>query len=98
MINKLKQLLDIASSDNSRDELLELLLELSEGEVKSYCGIESIEGLENTVVEIAVIKFNRRGSEGVASESYSGASYAYIDDYPVHIRSALRRYRKARFY
>ena len=98
MINKFKTLLGIELSDESLDDTLKLLLEMAEDEVKAYCGIDNISGLENTVLDIAVIKFNRRGSEGVASESFSGAAFAYIDDYPVHIKSVLRRHRKARLY
>lgn len=47
-----------------------------------------------TIAQIGVIKYNRRGTEGANSESYSGISESYIDGYPAEIKAALKRWRK----
>lgn len=43
---------------------------------------------------MALVKLNRYGAEGVASQGFSGVSESYLDGYPEEIRSVLRRYRK----
>lgn len=100
MLEELKVFLGISESENDRntESRLMLLLSFAEREVKEYCGISEINGLENIIVEIAAIKYNRGGSEGVASESYSGASYSYLEDYPPHIKRQLSRRKMARFF
>lgn len=96
MIQKIKTLLSIGNSE--QDELLTLLLELTENEVRDYCGIDDLSGLESTIIQMAVIKYNRIGTEGLTAESYSGGSWTYTDSYPEHIMNTLRRHRKLRLY
>lgn len=98
MLEELKVFLGVSDNDRNTDDRLRLLLSFAEREVKEYCGISDITGLENAVIEIAAIKYSRSGSEGVASESYSGASYSYLEDYPPHIKRQLRRRKLARFF
>lgn len=99
MIEKLKILIGIQKDDQSYNELLTLLLFLAGEEIKSFCGIEEIpQELSSTQMEMALIKFNRRGSEGVSTESFGGAAYSYADSYGEHIKAALSRFRKARLY
>ena len=50
--------------------------------------------LEIIVERIAVIKLNRMGTEGLASESYSGVSASYVDGYPADILAVLNRKRR----
>ena len=38
---------------------------------------------------MVVFLYNRLGTEGLNSESYSGVSYNYSSDYPEYILSAL---------
>ena len=43
---------------------------------------------------MVVYNYNRIGTEGLNSESYSGTSYNYTTDYPEQILKMLKRYRK----
>lgn len=81
---------------NGTDEaLLNLLLERSKKEVVSYCRLtEYTEALNDIVVDIAAIKYNRVGTEGLQSQGYSGASETYLDDYPMTIQKRLNVFRK----
>lgn len=81
---------------NGTDEaLLNLLLERSKKEVVSYCRLtEYTEALNDIVVDIAAIKYNRVGTEGLQSQRYSGASETYLDDYPMTIQKRLNVFRK----
>ena len=94
MLNKIKLLLGLAG--NEKDDLLQLLSDMAVDEVKDYCNIDDISGLENTIIQMVIIKYNLIGHEGLASESYSGASYSYITDYPGNIVTALNKYRRLR--
>ena len=93
-LEKLKILLRERASNYS-DEYLSLLLEESTQEAKGYCRRDDIpDPLGSAVVNMALVKLNRAGAEGVASQGFSGVSESYLDGYPEEIRSVLRRYRK----
>ena len=96
MFQKLKTLLSIDNTD--QDSLLCLLLEMTEDEVRDYCGIDDLTGLENTILQMAVIKYNRIGTEGLTAESYSAGSWTYNESYPENIKRALNNHRKLRLY
>ena len=93
-LEKLKILLRERASNYS-DEYLGLLLEESTQEAKGYCRRDDIpDPLGSAVVNMALVKLNRTGAEGVASQGFSGVSESYLDGYPEEIQSVLRRYRK----
>lgn len=55
------------------------------------------ERLRSVVVELAVIAYNREGTEGEASRSEGGLSAAYIDGLPAVLKRRLLNYpRKVR--
>ncbi|MFX0547916.1 phage head-tail connector protein [Hathewaya histolytica] len=74
------------------DSLLSVLLEESEEEVKEICNIEVVP--PSLIVDIAIIKYNRQGTEGSISESYSGVSNNFIDGYPDDIKKRLYKIRR----
>lgn len=93
MLDKLKLILGI--TDNSKDDLLSLILDTVIQEFLDYTNREDIpDGSNAVVLQMAVIQYNRIGSQGVASQSYSGVSESYIDGYPSNILKQLNRYRK----
>lgn len=66
-------------------------------EVETYCRrtFESTDECMNYVIaRIAVIHLNRIGTEGLASQSFSGVSENYIDGYPADIIAILNMKRK----
>lgn len=75
--------------------LLEQLLEDAETEILDYCNREVLLprmlGLQR---ELAVIYYNRLGSEGESSRSEGGVSVSYSTDIPKNIKRRLNSYRR----
>lgn len=96
MIEEIKLLLG-DSAANYSDAQISLAYKLASAEVEEYCKRELDTVLELAAEQIAVIKLNRFGSEGLSSQSYSGVSESYIDGYPAEIQAVLNRKRKVKF-
>ena len=45
--------------------------------------------LQNQVIDLAIILYNRKGTEGLKSQSYSGVSETYVEDIPNEIKRDL---------
>ena len=93
MIEEIKILLG-AAAQNYTDAQIGLALKMSIQEVEDYCNRELDASLELLAQKIAVIKLNRLGTEGLASQGYSGVNESYIDGYPADIVAMLNRKRK----
>lgn len=92
MLENIKLLLGI--KNDSKDVLLQLLIQQAEDEAKDYTHREEVCELQSTIEKMVVYNYNRLGTEGLNSESYSGMSYNYTSDYPEQILKMLKRYRK----
>ena len=80
---------------NNNSDLVSLMLTKAKAEIVSYLNAsEYEEKFDNIAVDIAVIKINRLGSEGLTSQSYSGVSESYTDDYPAYIKHQLETYKR----
>lgn len=95
MIEEIKLLLG-AAADNYTDALINLVFRMSLNEVEEYTGREADETLTFAAERITVIKLLRMGTEGIASQGFSGVSESYIDDYPADIKNVLNRKRKVK--
>lgn len=93
MLEEIKLLLGDAA-DNHSDAQISLAYKIALAEVEEYCRREADEVLELVAEQIAVIKLNRRNTEGLVNQSYSGVSENYIDGYPAEIQATLNRKRK----
>ena len=93
MIEEIKLLLG-KSADRYDDALIGLCLKHALAEIQAYCNREPDYELEIVAQKIAIIKLNRMNTEGLANQSYSGVSEAYIDGYPADILATLNRKRK----
>lgn len=93
MLEEIKLLLGDAASNYS-DALISLCLKQALAEVEAYCGRSLDYELEMIAERIAIIKLYRMNTEGLASQSFSGVSEAYIDGYPAEIQNVLKRKRK----
>lgn len=93
MIEEIKLLLGDAAANYS-DAKIGLAYKMALAEVEDYCKREADATMELMAEQIAVIKLNRSGTEGLANQSYSGVSENYIDGYPAEIVSVLNRKRK----
>ena len=92
MLDKLKLILSI--KDDTKGDLLTLLIEQAIEEALNYTHQDSIENLRSTIISMVVYKYNRLGTEGLDSEGYSGVSFGYSSDYPDSIMRALKSQRK----
>ena len=92
MLEKVKLLLGIA--DNTKDDLLTLLIEQAVEEAIVYTHNECVDELNTSIIQMVVYKYNRIGTEGVDSEGYSGVSFQYTSDYPENRMRGLRAKRK----
>lgn len=52
------------------------------------------EGCNTIIKDIVMIRANRLGSEGIASESHSGVSQTYENDFPPELKRRLNKYRR----
>lgn len=93
MLDEIKILLGDSASNYS-DALISLCAKQAVAEVEGYCNRVLDYELEVCAQRIAIIKLNRMGSEGLASQGYSGISESYIDGYPQDILAILNRKRK----
>lgn len=92
MLDKIKVCL---TNNTYTDDLINLFIEDTITEIKVYCNREDIDTeLESVIRRIVIIKLNRLGSDGLASQSFSGVSESFIDGYPQDIVSILNRKRK----
>lgn len=92
-IDKVKTRLGII--DTSQDNLLNQLLEDAQSEILDYCNRDTLptraEGLQR---ELAIIYYNRQGSEGESSRSEGGISVSYSTEIPGNIKSRLNAFRR----
>lgn len=94
MIERIKLLLDL--HDNSKDELLLILIDNAVQDAKDYTHNDHIACHESVISNMVVYNYNRLGTEGLQSEGYSGVTFNYTADYPEHILRQLRAHRKLR--
>mgnify|MGYP003320934041 CR=1 FL=1 len=80
MLNELKLLLGIAADDTSEDEKLELLSADAKARLTLLLGgIEPPESMAHIIREVAIIRYNRIGSEGMASHTVEGESLSFAN-------------------
>ena len=79
MLNNLKLMLGIDGTD--RDELLNLIISNTTARLMTLIGgIEPPSSLNHIILEVAIIRFNRIGSEGLASHSVEGESQTFKEN------------------
>lgn len=93
MIEEIKLLLGDAAANHS-DAQIALAYKMALAEVEEYCKRDADVTLELMAAQIAVIKLNRAGTQGLVSQSMSGVSENYMDGYPMEIMAVLNRKRK----
>ena len=80
MLNELKLLLGIAPSDTSLDEKLKLIISTATARLTLLLGgIEPPDSMNHIIREVAIIRFNRIGSEGMASHTVEGESLQFAE-------------------
>ena len=78
LLNRIKTLLNVEGNE----ELIYDIVNITEAKILNYINaIEMPIELEFVLIELSVQRFNRIGSEGLASESIDGKSVSYDDDF-----------------
>lgn len=92
LVSEAKVLLDV---DDSKHNLLSLLASGVIDDFMNYCNRNEVpDRAKNLLLNMLLIRYNKMGVEGLASQSFSGISESYIDGYPDEIRKQLNNYRK----
>ena len=87
-------MLGLPEEDISQDKKLQLILTAAKSRLKLLLGgIEPPEELNYIILDVAIIRFNRIGSEGLSSHSVEGESLSWSENdfagYMDDIRSYL---------
>ncbi len=81
MLQNLKIMLGIELTDTSLDDKLKLIISMATSRLKMLLGgIEPPESMDNIILEVSIIRFNRIGSEGMSSHSVEGESNTFTDN------------------
>ena len=98
LLDKVKTLLGV--TDN--DELIYEITELTKSKILNYINETELPNeLEFVLVELAIQRYNRIGSEGIASESVDGKSVSYEDvfeNYKPYLDDYISRSGKSKGY
>ncbi len=93
MLKDLKVLLGIPENDTSQDQKLNLILSGTRSRLRALLGCqEPPEALNYIITDVAVIRFNRIGSEGLSSHSVEGESLSFSDDDFAGYREDIQAY------
>ena len=81
LLNRIKVLLGVSENDDLVSEIIELTKE----KILNYINkTELPKELEFVLIELSIQRYNRIGSEGIASESVDGKSVSYEDDFEAY--------------
>ena len=98
LLNRIKTLLNIEGNEN----LIYEITELTKSKILNYINeVELPLELEFVLVELTVQRYNRIGSEGIASESVDGKSVSYEDifeNYKPYLDDYISRNGKSKGY
>lgn len=84
----------IGSPANNKDDVIAYLISGAEDFVKYYCNIYDVTGMDNVITKMVLEDFNRNGNDGLSSQSFSGISESYNQDYSAQIYKVLNKHRK----
>ena len=80
MLENLKMLLGL-ENDDSKDDLLTVIISLVTARLRLLLGgIDPPEEMEHIIIDVAIARFNRIGSEGLSSHSVEGESMSFTND------------------
>ena len=92
LVERLKERLD--ENELSDDKLQEIIDDVTQEVLADTNQSKLNIQLSSAVISLSVITVNRLGTEGLASEGYSGVSTSYLDDVPPRVASILNANRR----
>lgn len=94
-LEKLKVRLGIVGEE--QDNLLQAILEDVEWEMLAFTNRSELTTAMNSLqIKIAIIEYNKQGSEGMSSDSQGGKTQSWIDGLPSDVKTSLIGFRKLR--
>jgi len=85
----------LTNCDNT--QVLNLLINQCKLIATDYCNLDEYSEKLDEVVKVMVCeRFNKLSADGISSQSYSGISESYTDDFSPMIYKSLRKHRKLR--
>lgn len=95
MLDKIKILLGL--TDDSKDELLNVLIGLCKDEAIDFCNLkEYSKKLDSAIIAMVIERYNKMGTEGISSVSTNGINESYENGYSEIVLSKLRKNRKVK--
>lgn len=89
-MERLEILMPKADSD-----VLEMLFKQCADEFMAICNREDVPEAANHIIEqMIAFRYSQINAEGLASQSFSGMSEAYMSDYPERLKRAMYRFRR----
>lgn len=80
MLQNLKIMLGISAEDTDLDQKLTLILTNTTARLKLLLGgVNPPDEMDHIILEVAIMRFNRIGSEGLSSHSVEGESLSFTD-------------------
>ena len=80
MLENLKMMLGVATDDISLDDKLRLIIKNATARLKTLLGgIDPPETLDYIIFEVAIVRFNKIGSEGFESHSVEGENITFTN-------------------
>lgn len=80
MLDNLKLMLGITETDDDLDTKLRLIISNTTSRLKLLLGgIDPPEEMDHIILDVAIMRFNRIGSEGLSSHSVEGESLSFTD-------------------
>lgn len=93
MLANIKLLL--GESAEGKDDLIQLLIFKAQDDARLITGVKDLILTDSLIEDMVVYRFNRLGTEGLNSESYSGITYNYESNYPDYILTKLDALKKS---
>jgi len=85
----------LTNCDNT--SVLSLLISQCKMIATDYCNLDTYDEKLDEIVKVMVCeRFNKLSADGISSQSYSGISESYTDDFSPMIYKSLRKHRKLR--
>jgi hypothetical protein len=92
---KIKTKLSIDKTDTSKDDLLLMYLDDAKYLVLGLINDKEVPILLNNVlIDLAVIQYNRMGNEGIKSYSEGGISVSFEESIPADLKKQILKFRK----
>lgn len=77
------------------EDVLESLAQQCADEFMAICNRDDVpERAEGIIEQMVAFRYSQINAEGLASQSFSGMSEAYMSDYPERLKRAMYRYRR----